>query len=96
MLKPMRWLAHWLRARRNRAAVCLYCGYRGRAARRAKQDHIYFCPVCAGDWYSRPPRSYREMEGLDGSTAAQAPTEAAEPTPRTAIIGGLLELLRLR
>ncbi len=96
ILYSMRRLAHWLRARRRNDALCVYCGFRGRAATNARAKHIFHCPDCGGDWYSRPPRSYREMEALDLPDVAGVAITSAEPAARAPLIGGLLEMLRIR
>jgi len=48
--------------KRMLAKACLTCGYRGasiQGRRRALR-----CPGCGADLYSRPPRSYAELEGF--------------------------------
>ena len=42
--------------------ACLACGYRGPSLQgRARAVR---CPSCGADLYSRPPRSYAELEGF--------------------------------
>lgn len=44
------------------AKTCLACGYRGPALQ--GPDRALRCPGCGTDLYSRPPRSYAELEGF--------------------------------
>ena len=44
------------------AKTCLACGYRGPSLQ--GPDRAVRCPSCGEDHYSRPPRSYAELEGF--------------------------------
>jgi hypothetical protein len=50
---------------RLQARACLRCGYRGPELQGDQGERTYTCPACAEDLYTRPPRSYVELEGLD-------------------------------
>lgn len=43
--------------------MCLSCGYDGLELQRG-QPSCWTCPECHADLYSRPPRSYAELEGF--------------------------------
>lgn len=45
---------------------CLTCGFRGRELQGRRGADRLTCPQCRQDLYSRPARSYAEMEGLAG------------------------------
>lgn len=45
--------------------MCLGCGFDGRGLQTGHAEPAWKCPRCGADLYSRPPRSYAEMEGLD-------------------------------
>jgi hypothetical protein len=71
---------------------CLTCGYRGRELQARRGQERLVCPQCRQDLYTRPPRSYAEMEGLVES----AGREAGEATParrRVALLRFAGELL---
>jgi hypothetical protein len=42
--------------------ACLACGYRGPSLQ--GRTRAVRCPSCGADLYSRPPRSYAELEGF--------------------------------
>ena len=44
--------------------ACLACGHRGPSLQRRSPDRALRCPGCGADLYSRPPRSYAELEGF--------------------------------
>lgn len=44
--------------------ACLGCGYRGPALQPTGHGRALRCPGCGADLYSRPPRSYAELEGF--------------------------------
>lgn len=44
--------------------MCLACGHRGRHLQGEKGLITFQCPNCGADLYSRPPRSYAELEGF--------------------------------
>jgi hypothetical protein len=50
---------------RLRQRFCLVCGYDGPELQGDGGDETYRCPACDADLYTRPPRSYAELEGLD-------------------------------
>ncbi len=52
--------------------MCPRCGYDGAEMQGEAGRQRYECPSCRGDLYTRPPRSYAEMEGLDVSSARAA------------------------
>jgi len=45
--------------------ICLYCGHDGRSLQGERGLAVFRCPSCGGDLYSRPPRTYAEMELLE-------------------------------
>lgn len=45
--------------------ICLYCGHDGRSLQGDRGLEVFRCPSCGGDLYSRPPRTYAEMELLE-------------------------------
>lgn len=47
--------------------MCPRCGHDGRELQGEAGLRLLSCPNCHGDMYSRPPRSYAEMEGLDAA-----------------------------
>lgn len=49
--------------------MCLGCGFDGRGLQSGGAEPTWKCPKCGADLYSRPPRSYAEMEGLDDELA---------------------------
>lgn len=46
---------------------CLACGYSGPELQREHTGAVFFCPQCGEDLYTRPARSYAELEGFDGA-----------------------------
>lgn len=67
---------------------CLYCGHDGPMLQRGPGSVPFRCPACAGDLYARPPRSYRELEGLtDTSPAATRPEQTTLAMVRGALFG---------
>ncbi|MFM9994759.1 MAG: hypothetical protein ACKVU4_03035 [Phycisphaerales bacterium] len=44
--------------------MCLGCGYRGPELQGPRGLTEVWCPECGEDLYSRPPRSYSELEGF--------------------------------
>lgn len=56
---------------------CLTCGYRGRELQGRRGQERLVCPQCRQDLYSRPARTYAEMEGL----AQPCPRATSEPLP---------------
>ena len=52
--------------------MCLGCGFDGRGLQTGHTEPAWKCPKCGADLYSRPPRSYAEMEGLDDDASCQA------------------------
>ena len=60
--------------------MCLGCGFDGRGLQTGHAEPAWKCPKCGADLYSRPPRSYAEMEGLDDEAASPAgPRPAGAP-----------------
>lgn len=57
---------------RLRRKVCLDCGYRGRELQGLRGESTFICPRCLADLYSRPPRTYAEMEGLEEAVGGLA------------------------
>ena len=57
----------WTQRRR-----CLYCGHDGPLLQAGAGRSAFRCPRCAGDLYARPPRSYRELEGLEPAAGNSA------------------------
>lgn len=49
--------------------MCPRCGYDGAEMQGEAGRRRYECPLCRGDLYTRPPRSYAEMEGLEVAAA---------------------------
>lgn len=49
-------------AKADQRRRCVYCGYAGMAIQLGAETVA--CPSCGGDLYSRPPRTYLEMEGF--------------------------------
>ncbi len=43
---------------------CLTCGFRGRELQGRRGQERLTCPQCRQDLYTRPARTYAEMEGL--------------------------------
>jgi predicted RNA-binding Zn-ribbon protein involved in translation (DUF1610 family) len=58
---------------RLQARTCLRCGYRGPELQGDQGERTYTCPACAEDLYTRPARSYAELEGLDEASPWLAP-----------------------
>jgi hypothetical protein len=56
-------------AERLQTRACLRCGYRGPELQGDRPEPPLVCPACGEDLYSRPPRSYAELEGLDEAGA---------------------------
>ncbi len=52
---------------------CLYCGFAGLSVQIASDATSFRCPSCGGDLYSRPPRTYLELEGFVAPAAAEKP-----------------------
>jgi len=48
--------------KRMLAKTCLSCGYRGSSIQGRRR--AIRCPGCGADLYTRPPRSYAELEGF--------------------------------
>lgn len=61
--------------------LCLSCGYRGPDLQGWRGMAALRCPDCGEDLYSRPPRSYREMEGLtdESEPSAEVPPPVTLP-----------------
>ncbi len=51
--------------------MCLSCGHDGPSLQREPLAAILVCPNCGADLYSRPPRTYAEMEALGESFSAR-------------------------
>lgn len=58
---------------RLQARACLRCGYRGPELQGDLGERTYTCPACTEDLYTRPPRSYAELEGLDEASPWHGP-----------------------
>ncbi|MEX2219298.1 MAG: hypothetical protein WD749_11145 [Phycisphaerales bacterium] len=54
---------------RYQVRACLRCGYGGPEVQPDQPEPAFVCPCCGEDLYSRPPRSYAELEGLDEAGA---------------------------
>ena len=44
------------------------CGYRGAEVQSGYPVEVFVCPGCGCDLYTRPPRSFAEMEGVDSAS----------------------------
>ena len=67
--------------------MCVYCGFDGLTIQAGGDLTDFRCPACSGDLYSRPPRSYLEMEGF-------VAVPAAGPAPVTGWRGLVVCLMR--
>lgn len=65
------------------ARMCLSCGYRGEELQSPIGD-IVRCPECGEDLYSRPPRSYAELEGF---ADPEDPPAVRTPGPVRTLLG---------
>lgn len=75
--------------------MCLGCGYRGPELQGPHGLTEVWCPECGEDLYSRPARSYRELEGLTLAPGAVLPPETpAEVVTRPGVLGRLLARAR--
>ena len=63
-------------SRRLTRRTCLECGHQGRELQGQAGLTTLSCPRCGADLYTRPPRSYAEMEGL--VDVAVTPNSAAQ------------------
>jgi len=79
--------------------VCLTCGYRGAELQREGSAAAFVCPRCGQDLYTRPARSYAEMEGLSiagrevmDPAAGMSEIEAGASTPKRR--GGVVGMVR--
>ncbi|MBX3351613.1 MAG: hypothetical protein KF684_01655 [Phycisphaeraceae bacterium] len=70
---------------------CPRCGHRGGELQGARGRLVIACPKCREDLYSRPARSYLEMEGFGEPADYGWPrelrpwrTEQSDPRPRPA------------
>lgn len=57
--------------------MCLSCGFDGRSLQSEHRETGWVCPRCGTDLYSRPPRSYADLEGLSDSSRLFAAEAAA-------------------
>jgi hypothetical protein len=65
--------------------MCLACGYRGPDLQAGRAVSVLRCPECGEDLYSRPPRSYRELEGfVEQDEPEPEPTYPEPETPVSA------------
>lgn len=63
------------RTRRDRR-MCLRCGFSGQRLQGDAGLALHRCPNCSEDLYTRPPRSYAELEGLVAPDAQLIPIAA--------------------
>lgn len=84
-VRPRQSASPWIHRRR-----CLYCGEDGMAIQVVGDGAVFRCPTCRGDLYSRPPRSYAELEGLDTEPQGRPNKSASVSTPavRTSFASG--------
>ncbi len=61
--------------------MCLACGYRGPDLQGDRAAGVLRCPDCGEDLYSRPPRSYRELEGF-GEEGVRVCPSPVTPEPK--------------
>lgn len=61
--------------------MCLSCGYTGDELQSPESEPLR-CPECGEDLYTRPPRSYAELEGLVEPTAVPRPVQPPPPVGR--------------
>lgn len=69
--------------RRLDVRFCLCCGHDGPELQAPEHEAVFFCELCGADLYARPPRSYRELEGLDE-------LESAAPRKRAGLLGRIV------
>jgi hypothetical protein len=65
---------------------CLRCGYRGPELQSERPEPPLICPACGEDLYSRPPRSYAELEGLEDTATWAGWSESSRSGGRVAAI----------
>ncbi len=76
--------------------MCLSCGYRGPDLQGERAIEVLRCPDCGEDLYSRPARSYHEMEGFVEAEIETRPLVEL-PRPRSCwrrVIDSVAALLR--
>lgn len=80
--------------------LCPACGYRGPDLQGERSIAVLRCPDCGEDLYSRPARSYHEMEGFVEAEVETRPV-VLRPVARTrlrrvrdAVIAFLRRLVR--
>lgn len=76
--------------RRLDVRFCLACGHDGPELQGGCSG-VFVCEVCGADLYARPPRSYRELEGLDEVSPSVAPRRVL-----ARLLGAMARLLRPR
>lgn len=60
--------------------MCLSCGYRGPDLQGERGTVVLQCPDCGEDLYSRPARSYHEMEGFVETEVESRPPVERRPS----------------
>lgn len=93
-VRPRESAPAWIHRRR-----CLYCGEDGKAIQAGGHAPAFRCPRCMGDLYSRPPRSYAELEGLelpkpDAANARPLGAAAANSARKRGVFHAVLRLVR--
>ncbi|MGD9691686.1 MAG: hypothetical protein AB7G17_02470 [Phycisphaerales bacterium] len=66
--------------------MCPCCGYRGAELQGASGQREVTCGSCGGDLYTRPPRSYAEMEEIPDDDASSLEPVWLEAIP-AAVLG---------
>ena len=80
-------------SRLSERPLLLTCGYRGRELQGRRGQERLACPRCCQDLYTRPARTYAEMEGPAQPARAMSPPTTAPGRRRLSLIrlaGGLL------
>lgn len=74
--------------------MCPCCGHRGLELQGASGQRALRCERCGGDLYTRPPRSYAEMEGIPDDDVSSMEPMWLDAIPAAVLGDDALEIVR--